>query len=127
MGFSSNLKAARERAHLTQRDLAKQSGVSQQAISVIEKGGRSPSEATMKLLADALGCSVADLMGEEAQGGADYALTADERKLIDDYRSMNKQGQEYIRQTMYMAVPIYIRHADNADMESGSSEVQKIG
>lgn len=122
MSFSSNLKAARERARLSQRDLAKQSGVSQQAISVIEKGGRSPSEATMKLLADALGCSVADLMNGDSIDGSEYALTADEKKLIDDYRCLNKQGQEYIRQTMYMALPIYIRHSDNADMED-----QKIG
>ena len=112
MGFSSNLKAARERAHLSQRELAKQSGVSQQAISVIEKGGRSPSEATMKLLADALGCSVADLMNVDTPVDLEFALTADEKKLIQDYRSLNKQGQEYIRQTMYMAVPIYIRHSD---------------
>ena len=31
------------------------------------------------------------------------ALSADEQQLIDDYRSLNEQGQEYIRQTMYMA------------------------
>lgn len=29
--------------------------------------------------------------------------SADEQQLIDDYRSLNEQGQEYIRQTMYMA------------------------
>ena len=66
----------------------------------------------MKLLADALGCSVADLMDEDSVDGTEYALTADEKRLIDDYRSLNRQGQEYIRQTMYMAVPIYIRHSD---------------
>ena len=127
MGFSSNLKAARERAHLSQRELAKQSGVSQQAISVIEKGERSPSEATMKMLADALGCSVADLMNGDTLEGSEYALTAEEKKLIDDYRSLNRQGQEYIRQTMYMAVPIYIRHSDAADLEQETHQAQKIG
>lgn len=34
-------------------------------------------------------------------------LTPDEQQLLKDYRSMNTQGQEYIRQTMYMAVPMY--------------------
>ena len=31
----------------------------------------------------------------------------DELQLIQDYRRLNQQGKEYIRQTMYMAVPIY--------------------
>jgi len=118
MSFSENLKTAREKARLSQRELAKQSGVSQQAISVIEKGERSPSETTMKLLADALGCTVSDLMGERDDAPLDYALTFDERKLIDGYRRLNQQGQEYIRQTMYMALSIYMRHTDVSGVES---------
>lgn len=62
MSFAKNLKEARLKAKLSQKELANISGVSQQAISVIEKGERSPSEATMILLAYALGCTITDLM-----------------------------------------------------------------
>ena len=122
MSFSENLKLARERAHLTQRMLAAQSGVSQQAISAIESGGRSPSETTMKLLCDALGCTVSELIGDETPTSGEWNLTLDEKKLIQDYRNLNAQGQEYIRQTMFMALPIYKNITSITNMED-----QKIG
>ena len=65
MSFAKNLKEARLKAKLSQKELANISGVSQQAISVIEKGERSPSEATMILLAYALGCTITDLMAPQ--------------------------------------------------------------
>lgn len=43
--------------------------------------------------------------------------TADEAQLIDDYRSLNEQGQEYIRQTMYMAKQTHKKMPDLSDME----------
>lgn len=43
--------------------------------------------------------------------------TADETQLIDDYRSLNEQGQEYIRQTMYMAKQTHKKMPDLSDME----------
>ncbi len=45
------------------------------------------------------------------------ALSADETQLIDDYRSLNEQGQEYIRQTMYMAKQTHKKMPDLSDME----------
>lgn len=45
------------------------------------------------------------------------ALSADEQQLIDDYRSLNEQGQEYIRQTMYMAKQTHKKMPDLSDME----------
>lgn len=62
MAFSDKLVAARKAKKLSQESLSKISGVSQSAISFIEKGMRSPTEETMKLLADALGVAVTDLM-----------------------------------------------------------------
>ena len=43
--------------------------------------------------------------------------SADEQQLIDDYRSLNEQGQEYIRQTMYMAKQTHKKMPDLSDME----------
>ena len=45
------------------------------------------------------------------------ALSADEQQLIDDYRSLNEQGQEYIRQTMYMAKQTHKKMPDHSDLE----------
>ena len=38
-------------------------------------------------------------------------------QLIDDYRSLNEQGQEYIRQTMYMAKQTHKKMPDLSDLE----------
>ena len=43
--------------------------------------------------------------------------SADEQQLIDDYRSLNEQGQEYIRQTMYMAKQTHKKMPDLSDLE----------
>ena len=45
------------------------------------------------------------------------ALSADEQQLIDDYRSLNEQGQEYIRQTMYMAKQTHKKMPDLSHLE----------
>lgn len=44
--------------------------------------------------------------------------SSDEKALIEDYRNLNKQGQEYIRQTMYMAKQTYKKMPDVSDMEN---------
>lgn len=46
------------------------------------------------------------------------SLTDDEQQLIDDYRSLNAQGQEYIRQTMYMAKQTHKKMPDLSNLES---------
>ena len=45
------------------------------------------------------------------------ALSADETQLINDYRSLNEQGQEYIRQTMYMAKQTHKKMPDLSNLE----------
>ena len=47
------------------------------------------------------------------------ALSPDEEQLVDDYRSLNKDGREYIRQTMAMAKRSYVREAHTvSDVEA---------
>ena len=47
------------------------------------------------------------------------ALSPDEAQLVDDYRALNKEGREYIRQTMAMAKRSYVREAHAvSDMEA---------
>ncbi len=52
------LTLVRERAGLTQRELADRLGCSQPAISQAEAGGASLSIATLQRFADALGCDL---------------------------------------------------------------------
>ena len=58
------LRHIRERAGYSQQRLADDSGVSQHTISEIELGRRKPQGRTLRKLAEALGVSVADLLGE---------------------------------------------------------------
>ncbi|WP_306488322.1 ribbon-helix-helix domain-containing protein [Agathobaculum sp.] len=48
---------------------------------------------------------------------SESTLSPDELQLVEDYRSLNKQGQEYIRQTMYMAKQTYKKMPDLSDVE----------
>lgn len=61
-----DLKLARDRAGLTQEDIAESLGVSRQAVSMWETGKKSPSSRNLKKLADLLNVSVDSLLrGDE--------------------------------------------------------------
>lgn len=47
----------------------------------------------------------------------DEQYSADEQQLVRDYRELNAQGQEYIRQTMYMAKQTHKKMPDLSDLE----------
>ena len=113
-----NIKKRRKELHLSQARLSQLSGISQSAISDIENPDvtKRPNTDTIQRIASALHCSVSELMGEMEQTANMESLSPDEMKLIENYRSLNSQGQAYIRQTMYMALPIYIRDSDVASL-----------
>jgi transcriptional regulator with XRE-family HTH domain len=52
------LRQARERAGISQRELAERLGCTQPAVSQAEAGGASLSIATLRRFADALGCDI---------------------------------------------------------------------
>lgn len=67
----SILYEMRKKQRLTQQELAAISGVSQQAISNIEKGTRkSPRVGTLLKLSRSLKCTVDDLIEENGEEGA---------------------------------------------------------
>ena len=82
-----------------------------------ERRYKTRSSATVELIR----LGIQQLMQEQpkiAQNTAPVpALSADEQQLIDDYRSLNEQGQEYIRQTMYMAKQTHKKMPDLSDLE----------
>ena len=59
--------AKRTQKGLSQNKLAKSAGISQSALSSIESCTKSPSTDTISRLAAALGCSAAELLGEDVE------------------------------------------------------------
>lgn len=105
-----NIRKKRKLLGLSQIRLASMAGISQAGISGIESGKvtRMPYTDTIAKIASALGCSVSDLMGDASEEANTGQLTAQEKNLIEDFRSLNQQGREYVLQSMAMAVRIYL-------------------
>ena len=61
--FNENLKAARERKNMTQKEVADNIGVAKSTYSLYESGNREPNVQTIKKIADALNVSADDLLG----------------------------------------------------------------
>lgn len=59
----NKLKLCRERAELTQVELAKRTGFEQALISKVEAGGRDLKGQQWKLVASVLNCSTDELLG----------------------------------------------------------------
>ncbi len=60
--LGANVRRARQRAGLTQAELAQRASWAQPAISLVEAGQANPTVHTLQQLADALGCPLADLL-----------------------------------------------------------------
>ena len=73
--FGDELRRLRRRSGLSQEGLAERAGLSAEAISLLERGRRSPRPTTIRLLADAMGLGTADrdqlfgTLAEEAPAG----------------------------------------------------------
>lgn len=60
--FARNLRAAREKAGLSQEALAERAGMHRNAVALLEAGKRDPRVSTVAKLAKALGISASDLL-----------------------------------------------------------------
>lgn len=61
--FNENLKAARERKGISQKDMAESIGVAKSTYSLYESGNREPNVQTIKKIADVLNVSADELLG----------------------------------------------------------------
>lgn len=61
--LGQRLRAAREAAHLTQRDVEARTGIDQGSVSRMEKGDRDVAALELGCLATLYGADVADLLG----------------------------------------------------------------
>ena len=86
--FGQRLGRLREDAGLSQSALARRVGISQSAVSQIEAGDRSPSYGMLVQLADALGVSIAYVVGGEIE-----QLSPVEERHFRRYRALPTEGQ----------------------------------
>ena len=65
--FNENLKTAREKKNMTQKEVADSIGVAKSTYSLYESGNREPNVQTIKKIADTLNVSADDLLGLNEQ------------------------------------------------------------
>ena len=107
----NNIKAARKSKGYTQEKIGELLHVSQRSVASWETGTKEPDCGTLLKLADLYDVTVDYLLGRDADPRE--ALAPDELRLLLDYRALSAQGQEYIRQQMYMAGQIYKKQSSD--------------
>lgn len=109
--FAERLKELRKQHGYTQEQLAALIGVERSSIGKYEGKSRIiPSDDVKYKLAELFNVSVDYLLGYSDTPmpyNMESPFTDVEIKLINDFRSLNKQGKEYILQTLAMAATIY--------------------
>jgi transcriptional regulator with XRE-family HTH domain len=82
VNIGERLRELREARNISMRALATRSGLSANALSIIERGRASPSVSTLYKLADALGVSITAFFGPEGEKKQIVFLKADERTHV---------------------------------------------
>lgn len=82
VNIGERLRELREARNISMRSLATKSGLSANALSMIERGKVSPSVSTLYKLADALGVSITAFFGTEGERKQAVFLKADERARV---------------------------------------------
>lgn len=94
-----NLKALREAAAISQKQLAEAIGVSQQSINKYENHNIEPDIETMIRIADYFNTSVDYLIGNSTvrrkiENVTPYELNDEEARMVDNYRKLTKKQKE---------------------------------
>lgn len=66
MNVGGNIRRIRENKGMTQAYLAERAGISQAMLCQIERGTRNPSLQVGREIADAVGCTLDDLLADQA-------------------------------------------------------------
>lgn len=115
--LSSILKQRRKELGLTLAQIAEAMGVAEATVQRWESGIiKTIRREKIGKLADILSVSPAALIGLE--GNYSYVEEKpDEHQLLTGYRSLNREGKEYILQTLDMATRVYIKSDDLPNLE----------
>lgn len=85
---ASSLRQLREARGISMRSLATKSGLSANALSMIERGKTSPSVSTLYKLADALGVTITAFFGAETERKRIVFIKSDERTRMSFTRGV---------------------------------------
>ena len=88
VNIGDRLRELREARNISMRALATRSGLSANALSMIERGRASPSVSTLYKLADALGVSITSFFGSDQERKQVVFLKGDERARISFTRGV---------------------------------------
>lgn len=80
--FGRRVRACRIAAGLSQPELGRLARVTPKFIGEIERGSSNPSLVTMALVADALGCGLADLL--QTEKGSYVSMRSDDARRVHD-------------------------------------------
>ena len=94
--FNENLKAARERRGLSQKEMSERIGVAKSTYSLYESGNREPNVQTIKRISDTLNVSADELLGIEEETSTLAAhFTGDE--YTEDELDEIKKFAEFVK------------------------------
>ena len=96
MSFSEKMKIIRQKRRLSQTKLEILSGVSQSAISAIERGEKSPTEETMRLISAALRVPLVEMLSDEKSPTAE-GDEAEKAELINALVSLKPEEVQRVR------------------------------
>lgn len=94
--FNENLKTARIRKGLTQKDIAERIGVAKSTYSLYESGNREPNVQTIKKIADILNTSADTLLGID-ENPQTIAAHFDGDEFTEDELEEIKQFAEFVK------------------------------
>ena len=119
------LKELRALKNMTQKEVAEALGVDRTTYAKYETGGSEPSFEILKRIALFYDVSCEYLLDFAPEGKKNkpeksgLSLSREEMTLIRDFRTLNRQGKEFVKQTLYTAIQsnVYKKDNDRADVE----------
>ena len=93
--FVQNIKRLCTKKGIKPTNACKESGVGSSFINDIERG-RTPSVAKVQMLADYLGVTTSELLGEKKPTVQDDGLTEAEQALMDLFRQLTPDQQDMV-------------------------------
>ena len=112
MDVGERIKLIMKKRGYSQLSLSKKAQISQSGLSTIINGGSSPSATTLAAIANALDCSVSELMGEEEEQQRDIPKTH-EAQIISG--AVDAMPPEYRERALNMMKAVYSEYFDKAD------------
>src|SRR5215204_3557407 len=103
-----NLREIRERAALSQAELAKEAGISKNALGQLERGDFNPRPVTVRKLAEALGVQPSDLWQESADLGKSEAPSAIPPLSGGSSSEKSESGPHSVEEQVVNALATYI-------------------